>query len=218
MAMQCKGTHRDILQITYKSEGDGFQTDALCQEGYFYQNYMHNEPAPQKYLNQGNSPLHSRVLWLFDSLADKHHNCGMDNLYNSTIFCSAEYQHPNKVLAHGVTQKGGWGIPKCVQQQEAKTMSEHIHVWGTVKAALLMGDNGGPCLVSSSVYDIKLVHYLSMISFRIEWLEVKKKVWNVDTCKYEEIKFLRLNFINNYNFTMDHIDVADKLRGKYCID
>ena len=57
-----------------------------------------------------------------------------------------------------------------------------------------------------------------MKSFRIEWLEVKKKVWNVDTCEYEEIKLLRLNFINNYNFTMGHVDVADQLRGNYRMD
>ena len=81
-----------------------------------------------------------------------------------------------------------------------------------------MGDDGVPCLVASSVYDTKPVHYLSMISCRIEWLEVKKKVWNVDTCEYEEIKFLRLNFINNYNFTMGHVDVADQLRGNYRMD
>ena len=51
------------------------------------------------------------------------------------------------------------------------------------------------------------------ISFRIEWLEVKKKVLDVDTCKYEEIKFLRLNFFNNYSFTMGHVDVTNQLRG-----
>ena len=62
MTMQCKGTHRDILQITYKAEGCSFQTDTLCQEGYCYQYYMRNQPAPQKYLNQGYSPLHSCVL------------------------------------------------------------------------------------------------------------------------------------------------------------
>lgn len=32
------------------------------------------------------------------------------------------------------------------------------------------------------------------------------------------IKFLRWNFINNYNFTMGHADIADQLRGNYQID
>ena len=40
MTMRMKGTHRDILRITYKNEGDGFQSDALCQEGFCYQHFM----------------------------------------------------------------------------------------------------------------------------------------------------------------------------------
>jgi len=91
-------------------------------------------------------------------------------------------------------------------------------VRGTVKAALLLGDDRVQCLVASSVYDTKYVHYLSMVLIRIEWIEVKKKAFNVDTNQWEEIKFLRMNFINNYNFTMGHVDVNDQLRGSYCIE
>ena len=218
MTMRCKGTHRDILRITYKAEGDGFQSDALCQDGYCYQHYMRNEPAPTKYTSKGFSPLHSRVLSLFDSLKDDHHHCGMDNLYNSAKFCRAAYQHDRRVLCHGVTRKGGRGIPECVKQLEVTKRSEQLRVRGTVKAAILMGDDGMPCLIASSVYDTKPVHYLSMVSGRIEWIEVKKKVYNVESEKYEEVKFLRMNFINNYNFTMGHVDVSDQLRGSYRID
>ena len=89
--------------------------------------------------------------------------------FNSAKLCRAAYQHPKKLLAHGVTWKGGHGIPKCVQKQETKTTSEHIRVLFTVKSALLMGDNGIPCLVVSSVYYKKLVHYLLMVSLRIEY-------------------------------------------------
>ena len=32
----CKGRHPDILRITYKKEGDGFQADALADDGYIY--------------------------------------------------------------------------------------------------------------------------------------------------------------------------------------
>ena len=34
--MRFKGKHADKLRVTYKKEGDGFQCDALCQEGYTY--------------------------------------------------------------------------------------------------------------------------------------------------------------------------------------
>ncbi|OEU12697.1 hypothetical protein FRACYDRAFT_243954 [Fragilariopsis cylindrus CCMP1102] len=183
MTMRMKGVHRDRMTIKFKAEGDGFMTDALCQEGYCYQHYMRNEPAPQKYLNMGFSPLHCR-----------------------------------KVLCHGVARKGGRGVPECVKQLEVTRRSEQLRVRGTVKAALLLGDDHVPCLVASSVYDTKPVHYLSMVSIRIEWIEVKKKAFNVDTNQWEEIKFLRMNFINNYNFTMGHVDVAIALIFGYAIE
>ena len=114
-----------------------------------------NEPPPTKYISKGFSPLHSRVLSLFDSLKDDHHQCGMDNLYNSAKFCRAAYQHERKVLCHGVTRKGVRGIPDCVKQEEKKSRTEQIKVRGTVKAAILMGDDRVPCLIAC----IKYVRY-----------------------------------------------------------
>ena len=80
MTMRFKGHHRDKLRITYKAEGDGFQADDICDEGYFYQVYMWNEPARMKYLKQGISPIHSRTMALFDYLKDDHHQSRMENL------------------------------------------------------------------------------------------------------------------------------------------
>ena len=82
-----QGSHNDKRRITYKVEGDGFQCDALCQEGYCYQHYFQNDPAPSKYLSLKLSPLHAWVMWLFDPPCDCHHQIGMDNLYNSAAFC-----------------------------------------------------------------------------------------------------------------------------------
>eukprot|EP00957_Ditylum_brightwellii_P015356 1155713-Ditylum_brightwellii.AAC.2 len=44
--MRFKGYHRDKKRITYKEERDGFQADALCQDEFIYQVFMHNGPAP----------------------------------------------------------------------------------------------------------------------------------------------------------------------------
>ena len=120
MTMGFKGNHRDKKRITYNAEGDGFQADALCQEDFTFQIWMRNDPAPKKYLNLGLSPLHSRVMGLFDTLNEEYHHCAMDNLYNSAAFCKAAYNHKYKVLCHGVTRKAMRGLPDHVIQQEEK--------------------------------------------------------------------------------------------------
>ena len=112
--MRFKGHHKDKKGITYKAEGDGFQCDALCEAGFTYQVYMRNDPAPRKYLKEGLSPLHARVMALYDSVEDQNHHCAMDNLYNSAAFCKAAYNHEKRVLVHGVTRKGMRGLPKVV--------------------------------------------------------------------------------------------------------
>jgi hypothetical protein len=213
-----QGNHKDKRRITYKAEGDGFQCDALCQDGFTYQFYFRNEPAPPRWKRLGLSPLHSRVMALFDTLKDKYHQCGMDNLYNSVAFCKAAFKHPNKVLLHGVTRRGGRGIPACVLQDEVKNKKQQMLVRGTVKAAVLEGDPECPNLVASSVYDTKPVHFLSMICDSIRWIVKEKSVFNVETGKMETMRFLRLNYINDYNYGMGHVDVSDQLRNNYRFD
>ena len=135
----------------------------MCDDGYTYQFYFRNDPAPQQYLKKRLSPLHSRVLSLFDSVNDRYHICGMDNLYNSAAFCKQCYVHKKKVKVHGVTRKGMRGIPSCVKQEEIKSREGQLQVRGTVKAAVLVGDDDCPDLVASSVYDTKPVHFLSIV-------------------------------------------------------
>jgi hypothetical protein len=106
-------------------------------------------------------------MWLFDSLADDHYQIGMDNLYNSAAFCPAAFLYLRKVLCHGAVRKEGRGAPKCIIQEEVKDRNKQITVRGTVKAAHLQGDDVVKCLLASSVYDTKPVHYLSMVSVKL---------------------------------------------------
>ncbi len=84
-----------------------------------------------------------------------------------------------------------------------------------MKAAVLEGDPECPNLVASSVYDTKPVHFLSMICDSIKWIVKEKSVFNVETGKMETLRFLRLNYINDYNYGMGHVDVSDQLRNNY---
>ena len=86
-----------------------------------------------------------------------------------------------KPLVHDVTCKRGRGIPSCVQQQEAKNRKTADEVRGTVKVAKLEVDPGCPCLIASSVYDMKPVHYLSMISNKVKWIIKERLVYIVET-------------------------------------
>ena len=80
------------------------------------------------------------------------------------------------------------------------------------------GEPGCPNIISSSVYDMKPVHYLSMVSESIQWVEKEKMVYNVDIGKVEDLKLLRLNQIDKYNNGMGDVDVADQLIGVYRLD
>ena len=102
-----QGRHADKLQITYKAEGDGFQCDALCDSGYTWTFFFCNMPAPKKWICLGFSPLHSRILGMFDQLEDKNHNCWFDNLYLSAKFAKASFSHKKQVRILGPTRKSG---------------------------------------------------------------------------------------------------------------
>ena len=93
-----------------------------------------------------------------------------------------------------------------------------MEVRGTVKAALLEGDDKCIGLVVSSVYNTRPVHYISMVCDKLKWLEIEKQVYNVETGKVESLRFLCMNVIDNYNKTMVNVDIADQLRGSYCVD
>lgn len=165
----------------------------------------------------GLSPLHARVLWLFACVKDRWHICGLDNLYNSTKFCRVAYVH-SKVLLNGVTRKGMRGLPKCVLQEEKKKRSDVLAARGTVKAAVLKNDPLLPDLVASSVYDTKPVHFLSTCCESIKWIVKERQTFNVDTGKTEDMRFLRLNQNDFYNFSMGSVDVSDQLRNSYRFD
>jgi hypothetical protein len=213
-----KGHHADKMRISYKKEGDGFQCDAICCDGYTYSFFMRNMPAPKKYLDKGLSPLHARCLFLLDQLKDKHHVCGVDNLYTSARFFREAFTEKNKVLCHGVARKSGRGVPKCVIQEEPKRKTQQDQMRGTTKAAVLTDDPEIQDLVAFSVYDTKPVHFLSMACTGLKWIEKRKKVFERESSTNVSMAFLRPEVTDLYNNGMNNVDIADQLRGTYRLD
>jgi hypothetical protein len=64
MTVGFQGRHIDKLRMSYKKEGDGFQCDALCDDGFTFSIYFRNEPTPRKYTSQGLSPLHAAKMYV----------------------------------------------------------------------------------------------------------------------------------------------------------
>ena len=71
-----------------------------------------------------------------------------------------------------------------------------------MKAAVLQGDPEVPDLLAVSYYYQKLVHFLSTISEKINWVQCEKKVFCVESDQVETLKFLRLSINNDYNYGM----------------
>ena len=140
MKIGFQGMHADKKRITYKAEGDGFQVDVLCEDGFCFQFYFRNDPANVEYTKTGLSPLHSCVMTLFDLVEDNYHVCGMENLYNSVTFFKRAWDHKRKLKVHGVTRKVMRGIPGCVVQEEQKSRKKQLEVRGTTKAEILKGE------------------------------------------------------------------------------
>jgi Transposase IS4 len=216
--MGFQGRHADKLRISYKTEGDGFQCEAMGQDGYTYVVYFRNVPAPSHYIKNGLSPLHARCLWMMSFLRDKGHRVHMDNLYLSAKFAKACFNHEMNVHIAGVTRKTGRGLPAGVLQEEVKNKRLQMTVRGTVKAAVLRGDKDCMDLVACSFYDTKPVHIISMVCDTIKWVEKTRLVYDSEQSKMVAMKFLRLNLNDDYNNDMGHVDVADQLRGNYRMD
>ena len=65
MATHLKGNNADQINMMYKAEVDGLQTDALCHKGYIYQAFVCTYPDLKTYLSKILSPLHDILMALF---------------------------------------------------------------------------------------------------------------------------------------------------------
>eukprot|EP01048_Picozoa_sp_COSAG05_P016972 COSAG05_NODE_2256_length_3329_cov_2.630031_4_plen_225_part_00 len=143
-----QGRHKAKLRITYKAEGDGFQCDAVCENGYTIAFLWRHEDAPPS--GHGLSQLHERTLWLMKQLSNDWTAVFMDNLYTSTSLARAA--HAEKTLIHGVARKSGRGLDPRVIQVEEKSRAAQDKVRGTVKVSILRDDPSCPNLFALRLF------------------------------------------------------------------
>ncbi len=149
------------LRISYTKEGDGFQCDAVCDDGYTFSFFFcHGDvlPLPKEFKEKipDLSPTAMRVVWLALRLPNMWSRIYMDNLFNSRKLFAALYLA--KALAHGVVRTTGRGLPPLVRQLEEKNVNEAQKVRGRTAAARLVNLSDCPDLFACSVYDTKPVN------------------------------------------------------------
>jgi hypothetical protein len=210
-----KGRHADKLRITYKKEGDGFQCDALCADGYTFTVYFRNVAAPPVMVEKGVCPLHARVISMFEQLPSKHYTCGMDNLYISSKLALLAISCKAKVSVHGVARQSGRGVPKCVEQVAQTTKDMIIKNRGTVMVAKLIGEPKLKDFVAISCYDVKPFYFLTNSWSEIKWIKKTRKVWSSAKKKLVTLPYFRLNVFDVYNHNMNNVDISDQLRNVY---
>ena len=66
-----------------------------------------------------------------------------------------------------------------------------------------------------SIYDTKPINMLSTVESAVSWVEKTRKVWSAVHQEVRMIGYLRLNFIDDYNFGMNYVDMSDQLRNQY---
>ena len=69
--IQADGASKLKARIKYKKTGDGFQYDSICTNGYTVTFYFCHQSAPRTYIEKGLSPLHSRIMFMFDQLKNQ---------------------------------------------------------------------------------------------------------------------------------------------------
>ena len=168
-SMGFHGRSSNKMRIKFKKVGDGFQADCICSDGYTFSFYFRYQPPPKKYVEQGISPLHSRCLFLMDQLAEKRHCIFMDNLYMSAYFALLCQQSTNNVKIHGVTRLDKKGIPSCVLQDVVQNKELASKVKGTVKVAVLHGEDRCRDLLAISYYDSKPVYFISNVMKKVRF-------------------------------------------------
>ena len=127
------------LHISYKKEGDGFQCDAVCDDGYTFSFYFRHgdpPPLPKEFKDKipDLSPMAQHVVWLALCLPNIWSRIFMDNLFNSQKLFMGLYLV--KCLAHGVVRTTGRGLPPLVRQLEEKNVKEAMKLRGRTDVEL----------------------------------------------------------------------------------
>ena len=83
------------------------------------------------YLAERIYPIGGRAMDLFGTVEENHHQCEIDNLYNSYTFLKAVYNYEKKYWLNVLQEKGVRGIPPSIKQDGLNSKKAYIETMGT---------------------------------------------------------------------------------------
>ena len=174
MLMERQYNIRELVLVYFKSrirmKETNFKKQILSVKKVLIINITWKMNQHQQSISEGHSPLHLHdVLWLFDSLKDDHHYYCVWTIFTTLpssfvlLTCMTE-----KYCVTGNKERNMRHSWICQARRVVKEIKWTNKSGGTVKATILMGYNKVPCLVMSSAYNTKPIHYLSITLGKIK--------------------------------------------------
>ena len=217
MTIGFKGRCAMVTRIKYKKEGDGFQCDCICEDGYCYTFWFRCDvpprPAPDDVSARDN-----RCLWLVEQLPGMWYNLWMDNLFTSFKF--GKMLADRQCLFGGTCQTVDWrGLHSKVVQKEEKTAKGKAEKRGTILASYRSDGLPANCeIICTSYYDEesdKPFHMMSNIIESVEIKIVRKSCFSTNRLEHFTVELKRLSLGYLYNQHMNSVDISDQLRMVY---
>ena len=106
------------IKVQQKKEGDGFQCDAICEDGYTITFHFRCDRLPTLNIPETGdlSPRDQRCAWLVEQLPGAWYHLWMDNLYTSWKFGAMLSRR--QCLFGGTVRNEDWrGVHKAVVQK-----------------------------------------------------------------------------------------------------
>jgi hypothetical protein len=221
------------------------QADAIVLEGGYILFLIFRGDNTVPVFQKRFSPLHNRCLWLLSKMVLDGGEVYWDNLYPSRpvaaeIAAGGNYtgvvpEGPNAgdTISLTIPKTGTCGTartnrgiaPSCRQPDKtgknaltAKQIEElkEKPLNERVKSAMTKTE---PRVVCVSVFDNGPVHLLSTIHKEGDKIiTIERKRWDVATHTVKPMPIERLWLIDEYNHTMDFVDIADQLGHYYNLD
>ena len=98
-------------------------------------------------------------------------------------------------MVYGVVRSDGRGVPKCIEQKEAKGNIAKDQARVNLKVAYLNGDSKINGLVALSYYDSKTFYMMTNVAEKLEWMKKNRKVRRKYLQKMAHINFYPLNIM-----------------------